>query len=68
MVRLEKILYEQLVNTKQFKRERLIGRPSKWYTEARTPVIRQTAVRLCTEGFTGSLFRLVEPIIARFTY
>jgi hypothetical protein len=40
MVRLEKIVYEQLVNTRALKRERLLSRPSKWYSEPRTPVMR----------------------------
>jgi hypothetical protein len=40
MVRLEKIAYEQLVNTKMFKRERVIGSPSKWYNESRYPATK----------------------------
>lgn len=68
MVRLEKVLYEQLVNTRTFKRERIISAPSKWYSEPRVPSLTLAAMRLYTQGITGQLFKLVEPFFARFVY
>ena len=33
MVRLEKIFYEKLFHTKALGKQRIIGKPSKWYAE-----------------------------------
>lgn len=48
MVRLEKLVYEQLVNIKALRRERVIGSPRKWYSEPRTPAMTLSAVKLFT--------------------
>jgi hypothetical protein len=67
-VRFEKIVYEQLVNTRQLRRERVLSHPKKWYSEARTPAMKLAAIKLFDEGLTGRLYRMVEPIVARFVY
>ncbi|CAD8124157.1 unnamed protein product [Paramecium sonneborni] len=68
MVRLEKLIYEQLVNIRALKRERIIGSPRKWYSEPRTPAMTLSAVKLFTQGWTGFLYKFVEPLFARFFY
>ncbi|CAK64456.1 unnamed protein product (macronuclear) [Paramecium tetraurelia] len=68
MVRLEKLVYEQLVNIRALKRERIIGSPRKWYSEPRTPAMTLQAVKLFTSGWTGLIYKFVEPLFARFLY
>ncbi|CAK62649.1 unnamed protein product (macronuclear) [Paramecium tetraurelia] len=68
MVRLEKLVYEQLVNIRALKRERIIGSPRKWYSEPRTPAMTLQAVKLFTQGWTGLIYKFVEPLFARFLY
>ncbi|CAD8118402.1 unnamed protein product [Paramecium sonneborni] len=68
MVRLEKLIYEQLVNIRALKRERIIGSPRKWYSEPRTPAMTLSAVKLFTQGLSGQIYKLVEPLFARFFY
>lgn len=43
MVRIEKVLYEQLVNIKQLNRGRTMAAPSKWYTENRHDAMKVAA-------------------------
>ncbi len=68
MVRLEKIVYEKLVNTQTLKRARVLGAPQKWYNESRDDAYSVSAHKLFREGLTARIYRLLEPAIARLTY
>ncbi|CAK67090.1 unnamed protein product (macronuclear) [Paramecium tetraurelia] len=68
MVRLEKLVYEQLVNIRALNRQRIIGSPRKWYSEPRTPAMTLSAMKLFTQGWTGLIYKMVEPLFARFLY
>ncbi|KAL4480456.1 hypothetical protein ABPG74_020972 [Tetrahymena malaccensis] len=68
MVRLEKILWEQLVNVKAFSRQRVIGAPSKWYNENRTEWFKVAQHNAFNTGFSGVILRALEPILAKFIY
>ncbi|CAD8125101.1 unnamed protein product [Paramecium sonneborni] len=68
MVRLEKLLYEQLLNIRALNRQRIIGSPRKWYSEPRTPALTLSAMKLFTQGVTGQIYKMVEPLFARFFY
>lgn len=65
MVRLEKVLYEQLVNTNALKRARKLTVPSKWYTENRNDAYKVAAHKVFNEGITSIVLRTLEPILSR---
>lgn len=60
MVRFEKLIWEQLVNTKMFGRERVIGTPKKWFTANRHREVKVAAHYYFTGGLRASAFKAVE--------
>lgn len=68
MVRLEKILYEQILNNKVLGRARKMTSPTKWFYESRQSVMSIAAHKLFQQGITGKLFKLVEPAFAWLFY
>jgi len=68
MVRFEKLAYEQLVNSAMLNRTRKMSAPSKFFPQSRWKDMQVDAVNLCSSGITGAIYRLLEPLIARFTY
>lgn len=68
MVRFEKLAYEQLVNSAMVNRSRKMAAPSKFFSQSRWKDMQVDAVNLCNTGLTGAIYRLLEPLIARFTY
>lgn len=68
MVRLEKIIYEQIFNNKLLNRQRVLGSPSKWFNENRHDFIKIKSYELLQTGWTGRIYRMLEPIIAKMSY
>lgn len=68
MVRLEKILYEQILNTKFLKRERVLASPSKWYNESRHEFTKIQSHNFLVKGWGSKIYRFLEPFTARLTY
>lgn len=68
MVRFEKLAYEQLVNSAVLNRSRKMTAPAKFFQQNRYKDAQIDAVQLCNTGLTGAVYRLLEPLIARFTY
>jgi len=68
MVRLEKLLYERILNIRALKRERIIGAPQKWYAESRSDSLKVAANKLFNEGITATILRWLEPFLAKYTY
>lgn len=68
MVRLEKVITEQIFNNKAFRRARVLSTPSKWYTESRNDVYNVASHKLFNEGLTSIIFRVIEPAISYLTY
>lgn len=68
MVRLEKHLWEVFLNSSMLGRARVLGAPSKWYTENRNDAFKVAAHKVFNQGITSKVFRVLEPFLARFTY
>eukprot|EP01016_Furgasonia_blochmanni_P002649 TRINITY_DN1102_c0_g1_i1.p1 TRINITY_DN1102_c0_g1~~TRINITY_DN1102_c0_g1_i1.p1 ORF type:complete len:370 (+),score=147.36 TRINITY_DN1102_c0_g1_i1:135-1244(+) len=68
MVRLEKVLYERLVNTKTFGRARQIATPAKYYNENRAESLYVGSFYLLATGLTGRIYRFIEPVISKLGY
>lgn len=68
MVRLEKQIWETLLNTPVLGRARQLGRPSKWYTENRNDAYKVAAHKVFNQGLSAKFFRFLEPFLARFTW
>jgi len=68
MVRLEKVAWERLFNTKMFGRERAIAAPKKWFDVNRHEEVKVGAFYYYTQGLRASIFRMIEPIMAYFFY
>ena len=68
MVRFEKLAYEQLVNSAMANRARKMTAPAKFFQQNRWKDCQIDSVTLCNTGLTGMVYRLLEPLIARFTY
>jgi len=50
------------------KRARVISAPSKWFIENRHEAFKVAAYKAYHTGITGAIFRLFEPILAKFTW
>ncbi len=64
MVRLEKVLYEQILNVKALGRARTIATPQKWYNENRHEAYKVAAYRVLHTGITGAVYRAFEPFFS----
>jgi hypothetical protein len=64
MVRFEKLLWESLVNTKMFGRERVIAKPAKWFNASRNKENKVAAHYYFTQGLRATLFKSVENVLA----
>jgi len=67
MVKLEKLLYEQTINSQLFGRARVIATPRKWNLAQQNPSRILYGAGLSKSIF-GSLNRLFEPVRAMFVY
>ena len=68
MVRFENLIYEQLLNIKLLGRARVFTSPHKWYNEPRHEAMKVAAHRVFVKSIFSSVFRMLEPIIAKGTY
>ena len=68
MVRIEKALWEQLVNTKMFSRQRVVAAPRKWYNENRTEWFTVAQHNAFNTGISGIILRALDPLLAKFSY
>jgi hypothetical protein len=68
MVRLEKVLWERLLNTRALGRERVIGAPSKWFEANRHNEAKVASHYMYTQGLRASVFRMFEPLMAWLFY
>jgi hypothetical protein len=60
MVRFEKLIWEQLVNTRALGRERVISTPRKWFNSFRHEENKVAAHYWYTTGLTGVFFKAFE--------
>lgn len=68
MVRFEKLLWEQVANTKVLGRERTFVTPSKWFNINRSDWYKATQHTVFNTGISGAIFRGLEPIFQKFIY
>lgn len=68
MARLEKILYEQLFNSKLLNRQRVLGSPSKWFNENRHDFVKIKSHEFLQTGLSGRIYKMLEPVIAKMSY
>lgn len=66
MVRLEKVAWERLFNTKMLGRERALGAPKKWFEANRHREVKVASFYYFTQGLRASIFRMLEPVMAYF--
>lgn len=63
-MRLEKVAYERIINTRMFGRQRKLEHPKKWYHQDKEKNQAILAHQVLNTGITGMIFRAVEPVIA----
>lgn len=68
MVRLERILWERMLNVRALGRQRVIKAPVKWNYESPAEVSRYMALNLFERGVTSAFWSFIEPLIAWMIY
>jgi len=63
-MRFEKLIWESLVNTKTFGRERVIASPRKWFTASRNKENKVAAHYYFTHGIRASIFKSMEGVFS----
>lgn len=63
-MRFEKVIWESLVNTKMFGRERVIAQPVKWFNASRNKENKVAAHYYFTQGLRATLFKSFESVLS----